>query len=98
MADSDDGYQLVVSFPDQSPSFGHGLEAGKLWEQMRAGHVAEIEATTHLENREVIRRIADHLGWSTEVLPQLDGWDFTTLVKTRSPRGRPNPHGLALVS
>jgi hypothetical protein len=91
-------YGLVVSFPDQSASFVHGFEAGALDERMKAGAVAEIEATTHDENREVIRRLADYQGWSVEVKPSgVPGWDYTILRKERPARERPNPHGLRIV-
>lgn len=93
------GYKLAVSFPDQSPSFCYGFEAGKLWERMESGTVAEIEMTTRIENREVIARCADYLGWSVdEVKPSAtEGWDFTKLTKTRPAGVRDNPHGLRIV-
>jgi hypothetical protein len=59
----------VVSFPDQSPSFCRGFEAGQLWEQMcrfpiglPPDGIAEIENTTRIENREVIERMASSRG------------------------------------
>lgn len=99
MAEGNDrSYSLLVSFPDDSHSFVHGFEAGKLWEQMESGDVAEIEMTTHVANREVIRRMADHLGWELEVADTLvEGWDITTLTKRRAERDRANPHGLRVV-
>lgn len=102
MADEDDKsatYGLVVAFPDPSPSFVHGFEAGGLWEKLKNGETAEIQATTHVENREVIARMADAEGWEIEVKPtEVEGWDFTKLEKKRPAREKPNPHGLRVVS
>ncbi|MDE2098013.1 MAG: hypothetical protein KGL39_12240 [Patescibacteria group bacterium] len=91
-------YRLVVSFPDQSASFVHGFEAGRIDEQMRGGHVTEIEVTTHTENREVLTRMAVAVGWDIECKSSgTSGWDFTKLVKTKPAPVRPNPHGLRAV-
>jgi hypothetical protein len=43
---SEGGWQLVVSFPDQSPSFAHGVEAGKLWARLGNGTQATVEEAT----------------------------------------------------
>lgn len=95
---SEGGYSLVVSFPDQSPSFCYGFEAGKLWERMDRGDVAELEETTRIENREMIARAAAYLGWSVDVTPsEVDGWDFTKFAKVRPSGSRVNPHGLRIV-
>lgn len=91
-------YGLVVSFPDQSATFVHGFEAGELWGQMRRGDVSEIEKITHVENREVIQRMATAEGWSVEIVGiTTPGWDFTKLTKTAIAPKRPNPHGLKVV-
>jgi hypothetical protein len=96
--DTEAGYRLLVSFPDQSPSFTYGFEAGCLWTTMRQGGLAEIAATTRVENREVIRRMADHLGYALDVEPtETEGWDDTTLMKIKPARERVNPHGLRVV-
>lgn len=99
MADDTSGWQLLVAFPDESPSFVHGFEAGRIWQRMKVNDEAEIWATTHPENREVIRRMADAEGWSVEVTPtDVEGWDRTLLTKRSAPRERPNPHGLRVVT
>lgn len=91
-------YGLIVSFPDQSASFVHGFEAGGLWQQMRGGAVAEIEQTTHVENREVIARMAAAEGWSIEVKRSgVDGWDQSSLAKIAKAPERRNPTGLRVV-
>ncbi len=92
------GYALVVSFPDQSESFALGHESGRLWERMALNLRSEIEETTHTGNREVIRRMADYLGWSVTVTAtEIEGWDFTVLRKIKPQRERANPHGLRAI-
>lgn len=92
-------YQLIVSFPDQSASFAHGFSAGKIWADMTRGDVAEIQLHMPIENREVIARMADRLGWSVTVTPtDTEGWDDTLLVKVRPEREKANPHGLRVVT
>lgn len=94
----DEGYQLRVAFPDESPSFVYGFEAGKLWAQMLSGIVAEIEAVTHSENREIISRMAIAEGWDIEQEPTaIGGWDHTKLIKQRAAPDKPNPHGLRVI-
>lgn len=93
----DKEYGLLVSFPDDSHSFVHGFEAGQTWQKMEAGDVAEIEVTTHVKNREVMRRMAGALGWEIEVTTATEEWDNTKMIKRRPERSRPNPHGLRVV-
>ncbi len=91
-------YGLMVAFTDESPSFVNGYEAGMLWERMRSGTVAEIETTTHAENRDVIQRMATADGWDCEVkASEVEGWDHTSLRKAKPTSQRPNPHGLKVV-
>lgn len=91
------GWQLVVEYPDQSPSFGHGVEAGKLWQRMVAGTVAEFECYTLPENREVLRRIAAHLGWHIDRTSDGDFWDYSKFTKIASRSATPNPRGFHIV-
>lgn len=96
-----EGYQLVVAFPDESPSFARGFEAGKLWEEMDVwdlvGH-GLIEATTMTENREVIRRMAVARGWEVDVTPtETEGWDYTVLNKLGGQPVTPNPQGFRII-
>ena len=96
--DQETGYGLVVSFPDQSAPFVHGFEAGELWQQMRHGGMAEIEKVTHVENREVIQRMAIAEGWSVEIIgTTTPGWDLTKLTKSSPAPKRSNPRGLRAV-
>lgn len=50
-------FGLLVSFPDGSPSFVNGYEAGMIWEAMQRGDDV-IERTVHAENIPVLRRMA----------------------------------------
>lgn len=96
--DNNTDFGLVVAFPDGSPSFVHGFEAGALWELMTTGTVAEIERTTHRENREVISRMAVAEGWSVEfAASEVDGWDYAKLTKDKTAPTHSNPNGLRLV-
>lgn len=93
-------YELVVAFPDPSPCFVHGFEAGQIYEHMlNPENPPEIERTTHVENREVLERLAIASGWRLERQPSgTEGWDYTKLTKAKPPLERPNPHGLRIVS
>ena len=95
-------FGLVLSFSGLYPTmpeehaFVHGVEFGQLWHRMSSGDEAEIETTTHTENREVIARAAAAKGWEVECTPSgTPTWDFTKLCKVRAER--PNPHGLRAV-
>lgn len=95
---TEDGYQLLVSFPDQSPPFTYGFEAGNIWAMLTANLVSELNFTTRVENREVIMRMAAARGWRIDVkLDVAEGWDDTTFVKIGPGLVTPNPHGLRVV-
>ena len=68
------GYQLVVVFPNQSPSFAHGFEVGKIYERLSRlnvgeGSIAGVYELIVPENEEVIRLIAEAKGWKVEIAP-----------------------------
>jgi hypothetical protein len=96
---------LIVAFPDGSPSFVHGFEAGQLVERMQRGDKAEFERIMiHAANEEVIRRMCVAYGWECEFEPCKDETDqvyetyrMVTLRKVKAESGRPNPHGLRVV-
>jgi hypothetical protein len=90
-------YRLILSFPDQTANFANGFAAGKLWADMTRGDVAELRCWTSVDNREVIERIAHHLGWDRELGETIDGWDDTRLIKCRPEQTRYNPHGIHVV-
>lgn len=103
MSDEETSYGLVLSFFGLYPTmpeehaFVHGVEFGGLWARMSSGAEAEIEATTHEANREVIARAAAAKGWEVECHSSGTAtWDYTKLRKIKSERG--NPHGLRVVN
>lgn len=55
-------YNLLVAFPDGSPSFVHGFEAGTIWQRMQTKETP-IEATLHFANTEVFSRMAEAAGY-----------------------------------
>ena len=73
-----------------------GVEAGKLFERMKATDNRFTEITL-VENREVLFRMAEYLGFRIEHEREpIDGWDYTTFIRVR-PHGRVNLHGLKVV-
>lgn len=56
-------WQLLVAFPDESPSFAHGFQAGQIWEAMKRSD-PRIEATVLAENEEVCMRMARSQGYT----------------------------------
>lgn len=88
-------HSLVVSFPDQSQAFTLGFEAGMLWQRMESGERLP-RATTRVENRECITRMATALGATARFFPTgVDGWDETIINQQSRPRLRIIPGGLA---
>lgn len=88
-------HSLVVSFPDQSQAFTLGFEAGMLWQRMESGE-RSIRATTRVENRECITRMATAQGATARMIPTgVDGWDETIIDHAARPRLRVIPGGLA---
>jgi hypothetical protein len=53
-------YKLLISFPDQSPSFVHGCEFGMIYQRAKEGHLFEQE-TVHAANQEVLTRMCESL-------------------------------------
>lgn len=88
-------YGLVVAFPDESASFVHGFEAGQIWQLMSIGSM-EIGQTVHVENLEVINRMARSAGYEltdqhetgpADANVAIDGWLKIVLKKLP-----PKPH------
>src|ERR1700722_400471 len=99
------GYELVVAFTDESPSYAHGFGAGKIHERLTRINVCEGSAASfvtliHPENAEVLRRIAESKGWKAEIKPSEEAptdWYIAEFAKTGPSLDRPNPHGLRVV-
>lgn len=95
---------LVLSFSgldygkNTEHAFVHGFEVGQIWERMKSGREAEIEATVHSINDEVFRRAAAADGWNIEITPSdadgvaVPGWSDVKLTKTP---GGPQPERAA---
>jgi squalene cyclase len=96
---------LLVAFPDGSPSFVHGFEAGQISERLTNGRESEIEnLTVHAANEEVIRRLCIAQGWECtfdackdEEEKVYDTYRVVTLRKVSLPPSQFNPHGLRVV-
>lgn len=71
---------LLVSFPDQSPAFTLGFEAGMIWARMEARE-PQIEATTRAENAPVLRRMAAARGYDIAfAASEMLKWEFVRLT------------------
>lgn len=73
------GYGLVFSFPDQSPSFVHGFEAGEWWQKMRAAKNMDVDSfgtfggfPIHAANEGVIIQMAKYYGFRAIIAPCTD--------------------------
>ena len=74
-------YSMLFSFPNQSPSFVHGFEAGMLWREMEAGALT-IKRTIHSINLGLVHRMATQSGYSFNSVPtNIDEWTNIELVK-----------------
>ena len=62
------GYELVITFGDQSPSFAHGFTCGRIWQQMRTRN-APFSETIAAELREDVIALATVAGWMETFLP-----------------------------
>lgn len=103
-----DEWNLALSFAgleygeSAEHAFVHGFEAGQIWERMRSGREAEVEATVHSVNVEVFRRAAAADGWNIEIKTcEADGvpvpeWSHIRMTKKAKP-ARPNPHGFRAI-
>lgn len=90
--DEDDepvSYSLVWRFIDGSNSFVLGVEAGRLYERMLRGD-SPVEATTHSENEEELRNMANSSGYRAAFEDAGDDcWQFATFTKSAAPS---SPH------
>ena len=81
-------YMPVVSFPDQSPSFVHGFEAGMIWQQMQDGlDPIEPEIAVQRANREVFENMANSAGYNLDTEEYADT-EWMTVKFTRQPKRR----------
>lgn len=93
-------YKLVTVFPDQSPSYARGFEAGAIWNRMRSGREDVIETTIHMDNVLTVERMCTAEGWDWKMKPYdapSEMWYEIKLVKFKSSPNMTNPHGLRVV-
>lgn len=73
MSEGERKWELVLSFPDQSPSFAHGFTCGRIWQQMTENR-AVIEHTVREGCKSTIEAMAMAKGWTEELTDIGDGW------------------------
>lgn len=93
-------FGLLLAFPDESPSFVHGFEAGGLWERMARGETPIELEVAHSANEEVHRRAAAH--WSYDLVwrpmkPPYEVYAKAVFTKAGCGRGARNPNGLRVI-
>lgn len=88
-----DEFRCLVPFPDETPSFVHGFEAGCIWERMNKGEqqIGGIyEIALHTKNIEVFNRMAAAQGYDIEIEPpgvhpsDNPVWSIVTFTKRRN--------------
>lgn len=85
---SDTVYEPIFSFPDQSPSFVNGFEAGLVWAEVERGK-AVIKRTVHAQNEEVFRRMAKARGYAIS-FDETEGFEtWAELELTKKPEDLP---------
>ncbi|TSD89160.1 DUF550 domain-containing protein [Mycobacterium sp. KBS0706] len=78
-------FGLLVSFPDQSPSFVHGFEAGMIWMDLRDS-ADPFDLTMHSANRVLATRIASHHGWNvTFRATEFEEWTTASFARGSRP-------------
>lgn len=84
---SNENYSLVMSFPDQSPSFAHGFTCGRIWHAMTESPACDVvEEMVDADCRPTIEAMAMAKGWIEEIAEINDGW---ISVRLRSPDPEP---------
>ncbi|QUT07899.1 hypothetical protein KFK14_11220 [Sphingobium phenoxybenzoativorans] len=71
---------MLFAFPDASESFTLGFEAGMIWREIDDEAPLIIDRgfdagfPVHVENIELIRRMAASRGYTVETKPEAGGW------------------------
>jgi hypothetical protein len=74
-------YVPIIKFTDQSNSFACGVEAGMLYSRFK-NETEMFEATSHVENREVLTSMAEYYDWDITIIEsEVEGWDYLTATK-----------------
>lgn len=94
----ENGYSLVIRFPDQSASFAHGFEAGaldaRLRDAARIGAEALDTATgfpIHSANEDLVIALAKRHGFTAIISPCTDetGADYAEWTNVRFEKAKP---------
>lgn len=56
---NDHGFSLALEFDTDHPEFARGVEAGRLWEQLKSGEA--VQQTIHATNAEMAIRMCEAL-------------------------------------
>jgi hypothetical protein len=70
---TDDNFELVLPFVDQSSSFAHGFECGQLYQQMTDGKSIEGEQISE-ESREQVEKICKRFLYQYDIGISVNGW------------------------
>lgn len=80
---SDPSFIPVIRFPDQSASFGHGFQAGQIWEKLKRLDVgAVLEEMVFPQNRDLLSDLATHEKCGVEFAPtEIEEWVSAIFTK-----------------
>lgn len=70
---------LLMPFLDESSSFVHGFECGKLWNQIEEGETVELQLI-HTENVNQIELMCKSFGVYHEIKIYDDTWAYVTVL------------------
>jgi hypothetical protein len=74
------GYELILAFRDQSPSYAYGFACGPIWQQMRE-RSAPFSETISANLREDVIAMATASGWIEEFVELNEEWLRVTFMK-----------------
>lgn len=67
------GWKPIIPFPDQSPSFSHGMEVGMIWGRLESKTFEK--RAVRVENEEVLKAVAAHFGLTAQFEDSgTEGW------------------------
>jgi hypothetical protein len=82
--DNMSGYQCVLAFDSDDHKFIRGFEAARIWEAAKRDLTKGFTETVHVENAEMMLRIAEATG--REVVSSEDGgWMHCSFAPSTSP-------------
>ena len=75
-------YELMIAFDDQSASFVHGFEAGRVYGAMK-GKLHHIQETVHTVNAELFAQMAARESYTIKLTPLGDDGEWMELYAER---------------